>query len=532
MEVLDTPTDVTSMVPEPSLKKTERKGLRADKWLSMKHIMETGLETKYMEISVSETDLSVLSNTYELVQQNKAFMDHLVKWDMQDVFTLVKGVNDTTKEADTVDPLAKWPNLELDVVAQSNQWYHSNFNDTIAPWIKQNLEMSHRFIINSCEQDLQAQLTDSIERFPTCQQGGPLTFKILMDKVSVNSERAIKHLIASVKKMDVKDFDGENITKVSAQINGAYKKLKMVSFNTANSSVPLTFPEDVMDVLQTTSTPKFNDAFDYTSHRARNILWNPTPVATPAVEDILLKATDLYTQMLNDNTWLGSNHKAKETALVNQGGNGTNNQRRCFNCGATDHSNKDCTKPDNPDMQKEMKRQFKQSKQQWNTNRCTNNNNSGRGRGGGSNGGRGTSNNNQNNNQQGRGGRGGQGGRDRGRGSGGQGRGGRGGNGGRGASNTSRFCPPAPYENNRRTIQLGQDLVPHRWNSTTNRWDREQQANLATQQQNQGGAGASQQQQQQQPQTGTNAATTRANLANLQQHVNSTFATMLSSINE
>ena len=40
-----------------------------------------------MEVSITETDLSALSNTYELNQQNKLLSNHLQKWDMLDVFT-------------------------------------------------------------------------------------------------------------------------------------------------------------------------------------------------------------------------------------------------------------------------------------------------------------------------------------------------------------------------------------------------------------------------------------------------------------
>jgi len=111
--------------------------------------------------------------------------------------------------------------------------------------------MSHRFILDSCDDDMKLQLTDQLAKYPVVESGGPLTFKVLMDLVQVNSERAIKHLITCVKNMDVKNFDGENIIDVVSQIRGAHSRLMMVSFGGAKSAVPLTFCEDVMDVLQT-----------------------------------------------------------------------------------------------------------------------------------------------------------------------------------------------------------------------------------------------------------------------------------------
>ena len=59
------------------------------------------------------------------------------------------------------------------------------------PWVRQNLEMSHKFILDSCDEDLQAQLTDLISQKPPAEHGGPLTFKLLMDLLQINSECAL-----------------------------------------------------------------------------------------------------------------------------------------------------------------------------------------------------------------------------------------------------------------------------------------------------------------------------------------------------
>ena len=53
----------------------------------------------------------------------------------------------------------------------------------------------------------------------------------------MNSENAIAHLLASVKAMDVKNFDGENIQEVVAQLRGAHKRLKMVTAGGKTASV-------------------------------------------------------------------------------------------------------------------------------------------------------------------------------------------------------------------------------------------------------------------------------------------------------
>ena len=419
VEILATAHDAKDVVPEPTLKKEDRSKLKSDKWVQCKAMMEKGLERKYAEVSVSEADLSVLSNTYELVQQNKLLCDHLTEWDMTDVFTLVKGIDATTNEAETVDLLQEWPKITATEVEKSNEWYHTNTDKDVAPWVRQNLDISNKFILDSCETDMRAQLTDLLAKRTVAERGGPLTFYLLMQRLQVNSERAIKHLIACVKKMDVKDFDGENIIEVVAQINGAHQKLKMVSFGTATSAVPMSFNEDIMDVLQTSSTEQFNAAFDYRAQRATTKLMSSTIKANYSIESILDAATDLYNQMIQDGTWLGKDHKAKEVAFkaqmdVNQ--SSRNAKGPCFNCGG-EHMMKDCQKPNNPEFQKQMK---KKVHAEWRKNRA--------GRGGGRGGGTGSPN--------------------PGRGQGGRGSGD--GTGGGSSDPKGKFCPPAPFENNRR----------------------------------------------------------------------------------
>ena len=60
-----------------------------------------------------------------------------------------------------------------------------------------------------------------------------------------------------------KDFDGENIVEVVAQVRGAHKWLLMVTLKGKQSAVPATFSEDIMDVMQTSSTEEFNSAYNY-----------------------------------------------------------------------------------------------------------------------------------------------------------------------------------------------------------------------------------------------------------------------------
>ena len=227
-------------------------------------------------------------------------------------------------------------------------------------------------------------------------------------------------------------------------------------------------------------------------------------------------AVELYNSMIQDGTWLGKNHKAKEAVFKAASIDASDGRKPgpCFNCGSTDHQIKDCPKPENLEKQKQMKKKWRE---EWRNNR-------GAGRGGRGRGGRGS--------EGGRGGRGRGGGRTQG--------GGRGGNTNAGGSTpTGKFCPPAQYENGIRYINLrGCGHVPHQWNEETRRWN--PMANTA--QQTQASSGAERSAGNQQTQTsasqpgtqtqGQGAAQTHANIANLQQQLNHTFSAMLNSVQE
>ena len=509
-EILQTAIEEDEIQPEAVFSKEKRKDLkknRPDKWQYQRERMEEGLEVKYTEVSVNETNLSVLSNTYELVQQNKRVKERLIKWDMLDVFSLVK-YDEAKKEIQQTDLMTDWPKVTVQDVVESNKFYMLRMDATKQPWLRENLEISDQFILNSCDQQMKAQLTDKLDRYKPAERGGPLTFKLLMDLVQVNSERAIEHLIKSVKKLDLKDFDGENVYEVVAQIRGAKQRLNMVDFSgTGKSVIPVDWYRDIMDVLQTSSTESFNKCFDYRTHEAMTHLQSSNTYIKD-VDKILMAAEHQYSSCLLDGSWAGKDHKANEMAFPAQikvGQGAKNPAGPCFNCGSEDHLMKNCPKPENKEHQEMMRKQVHPL---WNKNRKKKAGRGGGGRGGG------------------------RGGRGRGRGRGEP-------RSRRSVATTGPFRPPEASENNRRTIMIRGVATQHSWDPARNWWD--PVATVA-----------------EVPTTGTilqaqvvptaippsgassvasegstsSAAQTRAQIANMQQSLQTTFANLLASIPE
>jgi hypothetical protein len=73
---------------------------------------------------------------------------------------------------------------ELDVgqVASSNYWYHTYTNDKVDQ-SSTNLDWSYTFLTNNIEASLLGVLSETYNRFPEEQQGGPLLFMLLMKEL-------------------------------------------------------------------------------------------------------------------------------------------------------------------------------------------------------------------------------------------------------------------------------------------------------------------------------------------------------------
>ena len=502
VECLDSPLTEAEVKPQPKLKKEDRAKLSSDKWITIQKEIETGLETEYAEVTIDEKDLAALSNTYELQQQNQALENHLHRWDLVGVFTLVGEPDPSTPdEYPTKDLLAEWPNTTIAEVLFSNEFYHLHFG-AIAPWVRQNLELSHNFILNSCAPEMRKQVQDQLNKYKPHQLGGPLTFIVLMNLVQVNSEGAITHLIDSIKGLDIKNYDGEDVTLLVAQIRGGIRCIQMVN----RSAVPSTLYRDVLSILQKSSTPDFNKAFELNSLKAQTSLvegaGGKLRINTD-VETILTTAVQLYKTHLQQGEWLGKDHRAQEAAFPSiQTKQPTRSTQpiRCFNCGRDGHGVNDCDKPRDEDRIKKAKEKYQQAKKAAKE--------AASGRGNGSGGGRG-------------------------RGGGGRGRG----RGGRGTPNP-KWGPPLDHENNKRFIKVqGGHIVPHTYNPQTRRWiadhaftasDAPSTGAASTSTLNTNTVSSTAATPTQSNRTADQqAAANRTRIANLQQQVNSTFTELL-----
>jgi hypothetical protein len=159
----------------------------------------------------------------------------------------------------------------------------------------------------------------------------------------------------------------------------------------------------------------------------------------------------------------------------------------------------DCRSPPNPEKQKQMRKEFRDKRSKSKSNAPTNNSNNG-GRtqsnnnpsgGGATNGSRSNNSNTRDRND---------------------------------TNQSSKWCPPAPHENNRRHISKNGQCVPHQWNARIHRWF--PVANVA-ESRPVSNPPSTVTEDASRSSNSSIASQQRVNIANMQQQMNNAFANML-----
>jgi hypothetical protein len=224
-------------------------------------------------------------------------------------------------------------------------------------------------------------------------------------------------------------------------IRGAHQHLSSIN------KLPNDFNEELLKVMQTTSTQELNQVFSVleTQKKINDQLPEAYRQRELTIDQILSLAETTYLNLVSTNDWLGVNGKGDST-FVSQSQN-------CWNCGKDGHDLRSCPHPRNEDKIAANKSKF------WSKSQKGNDNGRG-GRPGGHGRGRGRGRNGRGNSR-------------------GQGRGHGHGCGRRndqgtfstptGQDNSERtgtWCKPFPHENNRRIIKG----KPYKYNEDTKRW--------------------------------------------------------------
>lgn len=352
------PAGTTTPDSEAFYKKTERAAMKPDKLADLfEKATRTKLTVKFDTVSSTFSDEDKLDDTYNLGILINRFKSHLQKYDMLDVMTIIcLDATDSSKPTgDSFDLLVDYSKIPEEAVAASCKWYYKYPKE---PYYRQNLQLTADFLENNCSEGLWEKCIEAHDEYSSEERGGPLIFSIMMRLLQSQSDSAVQYLINSVKNLQIRNFEGENVSKVVSLVRGAYKRLKSIT------KLPEEFPQWVLQLLQTSTVPAFNEGF---SHLQRNIevvdmLMNNTLVPTyPSIENMLAVAQRRYLEMISTNQWSGLTRKANQSAFVGAPP-GIVRKVSCWNCGADGHTIKDCTKPLNQASIEQRKKAFRDAK--------------------------------------------------------------------------------------------------------------------------------------------------------------------------
>jgi hypothetical protein len=210
-------------------------------------------------------------------------------------------------------------------VAWSNKWYRTW---TAEIWFEQNLKLSFDFLENHCSEELWDKTMDKYNRYSEVEKGGLLFFVITMSKLLSSTEEASDALTKRIRDFKISNLQGENVDKATSILGGAVKRLAQIN------RVPQNIVRTMLQIMQTTSVPKFNYTFELMeTSRFVNDCEPALHVGVTGqfnVNTIFSIAEHKYASMMEANQWNGVSNKGSKSTFITVG---SGKEPVCWNYG-------------------------------------------------------------------------------------------------------------------------------------------------------------------------------------------------------
>jgi hypothetical protein len=291
-------------------------------------------------------DTEILKNVHNLQYQIKALKNHVVEYDMANVFTIVVPVDingSPELHEERYNLFDNYPKLTSELVGNSNAYYSQWIEDD---YVTENLNLSYNLIKNNTDDSLFNKCLEEYEMFHPMQQGGPLILFLVLKKVHNASEQHLEHLKDKVETLKISDLEGENVDTAVSLINAAYSIFISSSIAT-QSRVPPEWSKTLIRVFQTTTVPEFNQIFkDEEKDARRDADKNGGQPQWPTHKQLTRLATVSYNRIKSSGHW--DIPKSKSKGYLNLPTKGPPQpDYKCWNCGEPGHRLDGCPKPQN-----------------------------------------------------------------------------------------------------------------------------------------------------------------------------------------
>ena len=181
----------------------------------------------------------------------------------------------------------------------------------------------------SCHDELKKKVLENTMNVPDLEKGGPLFFKVMMDVIPSNIDKAIRTLtlmlptfkITSIQGENISSIQGEYISKAVSQLQGAYRHLEI------SEKVPHDISDHLINVFRKTSVNEFNSTFKTMKDNICIENWKYYP------ENILRIDELTYTEMIENGLCTGASTIQESGFVVNT---------TCWNCRGKGHRASNC----------------------------------------------------------------------------------------------------------------------------------------------------------------------------------------------
>jgi hypothetical protein len=163
----------------------------------------------------------------------------------------------------------------------------------------------------------------------------------MMGKLLSNTEEASDALTKRIRDFKISNLQGENVDKATSLLGGSVKRLAQINI------VPQHIVRTMLQIMQTTSVPKFNNTFELMeTSRCVNDCEPTLHVGVTGQfngNTIFSIADQKYASMMEANQWNGVSNKGSKSTFITVG---SGKEPVCWNCGGP-HRLPDCTLPKN-----------------------------------------------------------------------------------------------------------------------------------------------------------------------------------------
>ena len=378
MTLRTTPLDFTSQPMNKIWDKHTRHLLSAEDRLAFEgkaggYVL--GKNNKLRLLTQTAEDDEILTKNYNLQYQVLALKQHCHEHDTGDVMGIVKQDSRGFPMLTEYNLFDDYMKIDPVVVAQSNVLYNRYVSD---PYVGQNMALIFNMLKMNTQETLFYQCLELYLKYHPMQQGGPLMWSLIMQKISSRTEQQLDYLKLKVKQLRISSLEGENVDKAVSLLDAALSTFKAASTPTVNR-IPQEWNKDLLDLFQTSSVSNFNNIFLKIQQDVRQVAdMEGLMPEWPDHEEVIRLARATYNRLKLSGEWdvPAASQKKAMVAEIRRPFRPDNNKPQfeptCWNCGNKGHKLQQCTQAlDQPKIDK-MRIEWKNKRGRFNSNSNSN----------------------------------------------------------------------------------------------------------------------------------------------------------------